>query len=82
MSKEESYAEIVVLIEPEDLPEEKISQYSVSQVAGKLRKVLEQSDEKKNALAQKGLQFNGRSLLIGPPGTDFESFVHHIAREH
>lgn len=82
MSKEESYAEIVVLIEPEDLPEERISQYSVSQIAEKLRKVLEQSEEKRNALAQKGLRFNGRSLLIGPPGTDFEAFINHIAREH
>ena len=35
---------------------------------------------KKN-MAESNLEFGGRVLLIGPPGTDFEAFSHHLCRE-
>ncbi|MFX1485420.1 MAG: AAA family ATPase, partial [Promethearchaeota archaeon] len=35
----------------------------------------------KDTLLKKGLQFGGRVLLIGPPGTDFDAFVYHLASE-
>ena len=72
----------MILIEPEEYPEQRISQFSVSILAEKLLTVLGHLEDKKKDLEGKGLQFNARTLLLGPPGTDLEAFVYHIAREH
>lgn len=81
LSREETYTEVIDLIEPEELPPREISQQSVIEDARKLKKELEGAKEHQSELQKLGLEFSGKTLLIGPPGTDFMSFVHHISTE-
>ena len=81
MSSEDPLTEVVILIDPEDLADERFSQLSVIERAKLFHSVLSTQANYKDMLERKGLSFGGRVLLIGPPGTDFEAFPHHIARE-
>jgi hypothetical protein len=79
--EESTYAEAVTLTEPENQPVERISQYSVVTKAMEHHSLLNRFDTLKQNMLDAGITFGARVLLIGPPGTDFEAFSHHICRE-
>ncbi|TFG29095.1 ATP-binding protein [Candidatus Thorarchaeota archaeon] len=81
MVEESTYAEAVTLTEPESLPVERVSQYSVVSKAMEHHTLMNRFDSMKRNMTEAGLEFGGRVLLIGPPGTDFEAFSHHLCRE-
>ncbi|MDF1539091.1 MAG: AAA family ATPase [Candidatus Thorarchaeota archaeon] len=81
MSRDDLLTEVVILIDPEDLADERFSQPAVIERAKLFRSVLSTHVNFRDVLEKKGLSFGGRVLLIGPPGTDFEAFPHHIAQE-
>ncbi len=81
MGEERIYAEAVTLTEPENQPVERISQYSVVTKAMEHHSLMSHYDSLKRNMSEAGLEFGGRVLLIGPPGTDFEAFSHHLCRE-
>ena len=79
--EESTYAEAVTLIEPENQPAERVSQYSVVTKAMEHHTLMNRFDSMKRNMSEVGLEFGARVLLIGPPGTDFEAFSHHLCRE-
>ncbi|MCK5265303.1 MAG: ATP-binding protein [Candidatus Thorarchaeota archaeon] len=81
MVEESTYAEAVTLTEPESQPVERISQYSVVTKAMEHHSLMNRFDSMKRKMSEVGLEFGARVLLIGPPGTDFEAFSHHLCRE-
>ncbi|MFW9919201.1 MAG: AAA family ATPase [Candidatus Thorarchaeota archaeon] len=81
MSRPDAITEVVILEEPEDLDADRFSQPSVLDKAKKFQSVLAKYGSFREKLHGKGLIFGGRVLLLGAAGTDFESFVHHIAYE-
>lgn len=81
MSGKESFAEAVTLTEPEKLPTDRISQYSIVTKAMEYHTLMNRYDAMKQSFSEMNLEFGGSVLLIGPPGTDFESFSHHLCRE-
>jgi len=81
LGEETVYAEVVTLVEPENQPTTRISQYSIVTEAMEFQILLERYENSKRELADTGLKFGGRILLIGPSGTDFEAFTHHLCRE-
>jgi hypothetical protein len=81
LSEKESFAEAVMLTEPEKLPADRISQYSIITKAMEYHTLLNRYDTMKQSFSEMNLEFGGRVLLIGPPGTDFESFSYHLCRE-
>ncbi|MDH4212557.1 MAG: ATP-binding protein [Candidatus Thorarchaeota archaeon] len=81
MGEERIYAEAVTLIEPEKQPTNRLSQYSVVTKAIEYHSLINRFDKVKRNLTDTGMQFGGRVLLIGPTGTDFEAFTHHLCRE-
>jgi len=74
-------SELVDILGPEDLPERYLSQESVEKYARELHTILSRLDALKPKLEQAGAGLSGRTLLIGPPGCDFESFVYYLVRE-
>lgn len=81
LGEEKIYAEAVTLTEPENQPAVRISQYSVVTKAMEYQTLIKSYTEIKKGLADTGLEFGGRVLLIGPAGTDFEAFSHYLCRE-
>ncbi|MGY5873091.1 MAG: ATP-binding protein [Candidatus Thorarchaeota archaeon] len=81
MGEERIYAEAVTLTEPESQLAERISQYSVVTKAMEHHSLMNRYDSLKRNMSEAGLEFGGRVLLIGPPGTDFDAFSHHLCRE-
>ena len=81
MGEERTYAEAVTLTEPENQPVERVSQYSVVTKAIEHQTLINRFDSMKRNMSDAGLEFGARVLLIGPPGTDFEAFSHHLCRE-
>jgi SpoVK/Ycf46/Vps4 family AAA+-type ATPase len=81
LSREDTYTEVIDLVEPEELAPREISQQSVMDAAMKLKKELEKAKESQSELEKLGLKFGGKTLLIGPPGTDFISFVNHVSTD-
>ncbi|MFX0044240.1 MAG: AAA family ATPase [Candidatus Hermodarchaeota archaeon] len=81
MGKEEAYEDTVLLVTPEEMPKERLSQFSVLESAKDFHEKLQRFSRQKKELADRGLMFGGRVLLIGSVGTDFETFIHHLARE-
>ncbi|MFW9910288.1 MAG: AAA family ATPase [Candidatus Thorarchaeota archaeon] len=81
MSRDEPLAEVVILTEPEDLSVDRFSQTSVVEKAKLFHSVLSRFTSFRDSLQKKGLLFGGRILLIGPSGTDFEAFAHHLSLE-
>ncbi|TFG28848.1 ATP-binding protein [Candidatus Thorarchaeota archaeon] len=81
MGEERTYAEVVSLVEPENLLPTRLSQYSVATKAMEQHVLVKRFDAIKKEMTENGLEFGGRTLLIGPPGTDFEAFSHYLCRE-
>ncbi len=81
MSRDDLLSEVIILKDPEDLSTERFSQPSVVERAKLFHSILSGYPTFKATLQKKGLQFGGRVLLVGPPGTDFEAFIFHIALE-
>ncbi len=81
MSKEETYEDTVMLVTPEEMPKERLSQFSVLESAREFLGKVQRFNGQKKELAERGLRFGGRVLLIGSVGTDFEAFIHHLTLE-
>ncbi|MGY5859549.1 MAG: ATP-binding protein [Candidatus Thorarchaeota archaeon] len=81
MVEESTYAEAVTLTEPENQPVERVSQYSVVTKAMEHHSLMNRFDSLQQNMSEAGIEFGARVLLIGPPGTDFDAFSHHLCRE-
>ncbi len=81
MGEEEEFVEMVTLTTPEQVPIERVSQYAVVTFATEFLQLLRRYDALKAQMADRGMVFGGKVLLIGPPGTDFGAFTHFLARE-
>jgi SpoVK/Ycf46/Vps4 family AAA+-type ATPase len=81
LSDEKTYAENVRLTEPEQLPTERVSQYSIEKLATEFQSLLKRFSSLKGKLSETGTKFGGRVLLIGSVETDFGAFVHFLGRE-
>ncbi len=81
LGSEDYLAEPVELIRPEDIPEIRISQESVLRYASEFQLILSKHETLKTQLDQVGVDFSGRVMLIGQPGSDFESFIYHLVRD-
>ncbi|MBD3407132.1 MAG: AAA family ATPase [Candidatus Lokiarchaeota archaeon] len=81
MGEDDSFIEMVRLIAPEELSLDRISQRSLINFGEQYISAFRRSIEMKDQLNEMNLQFGGRALLIGPEGTDFETFITHIATE-
>jgi SpoVK/Ycf46/Vps4 family AAA+-type ATPase len=75
------YADTVILTRPEDLDKNRLSQYSIKEMAKTFHEAITRFGNLSEDLRTKGLVFGGRVLLIGSVGTDFEAFVQHLSRE-
>jgi hypothetical protein len=78
---EERIAEIAELRGPEDLDERYLGQKSVEILAQELQSIIAKTDQMKAKLNQFGGNLNARTLLIGPIGSDFETFIQYLVRE-
>ncbi|MFX1605980.1 MAG: AAA family ATPase [Promethearchaeota archaeon] len=81
MGEDREFIETVTLTTPEQVPVERVSQYSVVNFAMEYLQLIRRYDVLKAKMTASGLEFGGRGLLIGPPGTDFGAFPHFLARE-
>ncbi|TXT55942.1 MAG: ATP-dependent zinc metalloprotease FtsH 4 [Candidatus Thorarchaeota archaeon] len=81
MGEDDSFIEMVRLIAPENLSLDRISQRSLINYAEQYARTFRRAIEMKDQLEELDLQFGGRVLLIGPPGTDFETFITYLATE-
>ncbi|MFW9793338.1 MAG: ATP-binding protein [Candidatus Thorarchaeota archaeon] len=81
MGEDREIVEMVSLTTPEQVPIERVSQYSVVTFATEFLQLLRRYDVMKVQMVERGLEFGGRVLLLGPPGTDFGAFTHFLARE-
>ncbi len=78
---EDSLAGLVHLLEPEEVVLTQISQPSVTAEADRFLTTLRGLREYSESLTRLDLLFGGRVLLVGPPGTDFRTFVDRLATE-
>jgi len=81
LSKEKEFIESVTLTTPEQVPIERVSQYSVVNFAMEFLQLVRRYEVLKAKMDERGLELGGRVLLIGPPGSDFGAFPHFLARE-
>ncbi|MFW9975739.1 MAG: AAA family ATPase [Candidatus Thorarchaeota archaeon] len=81
LGEDREFIENVTLTTPEQVPIERISQYSVVTFATEYLQLLRRYDTLKAKMDEKGMEFGGRVLLIGPPGSDFGAFPYFLARE-
>ncbi|OLS31337.1 MAG: ATP-dependent zinc metalloprotease FtsH 4 [Candidatus Thorarchaeota archaeon AB_25] len=81
MGEDRDFIETVTLTTPEQVPTERVSQYSVVNFAMEFLQLLRRYDVLKAQMSERGLEFGGKVLLIGPPGSDFGAFPHFLARE-
>ena len=81
VTKDETFTEAVRIIAPEKLPDDRINQLTVRERAREFHSILGRFQKHKASFEARGVEFGGRVLLFGPPGTDFQSFVHHLATE-
>ncbi|MHA2360051.1 MAG: AAA family ATPase, partial [Candidatus Thorarchaeota archaeon] len=81
MGEDREFVEMVTLTTPEQVPTERVSQYTVVTYAAEFLQLLRRYDALKVKMEDIGMEFGGRVLLIGPPGTDFGAFTHFLARE-
>ncbi len=79
MEESDLYSEMVELIEPSEIKSGGLDQYSVINEALSYLATLERYIIVKDQLADLGVQYDGRVLLIGPPGTDFAGFTAKVA---
>ncbi|MHA1964970.1 MAG: AAA family ATPase [Candidatus Thorarchaeota archaeon] len=81
MGEDRDFIETVTLTTPEQVPTERVSQYSVVNFAMEFLKLLRRYDVLKAQMSERGLEFGGKVLLLGPPGSDFGAFPHFLALE-
>jgi len=81
LGEDKDFIETVTLTTPEQVPIERVSQYSVVNFAMEFLQVLKRYKVLETKMEERGLEFGGRVLLIGPPGSDFGAFPHFLARE-
>ncbi|MHA2395366.1 MAG: AAA family ATPase [Candidatus Thorarchaeota archaeon] len=81
MGEDRDFIETVTLTTPEQVPTERVSQYSVVNFAMEFLQLLRRYDVLKAQMSERGLEFGGKVLLIGPPGSDFGAFPHFLTRE-
>ena len=81
MGEDREFVEMVTLTTPEQVATERVSQYTVVTYAAEFLQLLRRYDALKAKMEDRGMEFGGRVLLIGPPGTDFGAFIHFLARE-
>ena len=81
MGEEDTYADIIRLTRPEQIPTGQMRQYAVEEWAREYHKIVTDYSKVSHELSEFGITFGGRVLLVGPPGTDFEAFVNHLAIE-
>jgi len=81
MGDEESHAETLQLVMPEEILANRVSQSSVRDRAADFLAVIRRQASQKPELEERSIEFGGRAVLIGSLGTDFEAFVNHIAIE-
>jgi len=81
LGEDREFIETVTLTTPEQVPVERISQYSVVTFATEYLQLLRRYDTLKAKMDDRGMDFGGRVLLVGPPGNDFGAFPHFLARE-
>jgi len=81
LGEDREFIETVTLTTPEQVQSERVSQYSVVNFAMEFLQLLRRYDVLKAKMTEKGMEFGGRVLLVGPPGSDFGAFSHFLARE-
>jgi replication-associated recombination protein RarA len=81
VGSDEKIAEIADLKGPEDIDERYLGQKSVELLAQELQSVIAKKDDMRVKLDQFGEILNARTLLIGPVGSDFDTFVQYLVRE-
>ncbi|MFX1439062.1 MAG: AAA family ATPase [Promethearchaeota archaeon] len=81
MGEDNIYADTVILTRPEDLDNNRLSQYSILEMAKMFHESISRFDNLSDDLRKKGFAFGGKVLLIGSVGTDFEAFVQYLSRE-
>ncbi|MHA3963953.1 MAG: AAA family ATPase [Candidatus Thorarchaeota archaeon SMTZ1-45] len=81
MGEGKRFIETVTLITPEQVPKEQIDQYSVVNFASEFLQIIKRYDALKTKMDERGLEFGGRVLLLGPSGCDFCAFPYFLARE-
>jgi SpoVK/Ycf46/Vps4 family AAA+-type ATPase len=81
VGEEDTYADVIQLTRPEQVLTENIRQYTIEEWAREFHNLVEIYSKISHELKEFGIDFGGRILLIGPPGTDFETFVNHLAIE-
>lgn len=81
MGENGKFIETVTLTTPEQVPTERIDQYSVVNFATEFLQLIKRYDILKAKMNERGLEFGGRVLLLGPPGCDFNAFPNFLARE-
>jgi SpoVK/Ycf46/Vps4 family AAA+-type ATPase len=81
LGEEREFIETVTLTTPEQVPTERVSQYSIVNFAMEFLQLLRRYDVLKAKMEEKGMEFGGKVLLIGPPGSDFGAFPYFLARE-
>ncbi len=81
LGEDRDFIEVVTLTTPEQVSIERVSQYSVVNFAMEFLQLLRRYDVLKVQMDERSLEFGGKVLLIGPPGSDFGAFPHFLARE-
>lgn len=81
MGENGKFIETVTLTTPEQVPTERIDQYSVVNFATEFLQLIKRYDTLKAKMNERGLEFGGRVLLLGPPSCDFSAFPNFLARE-
>ena len=81
MGEDKEFIETVSLTTPEQVPMERVNQHAVVSFATEYLSLLRRYDAIKTQMSERGLEFGGRVLLVGPPGTDFLAFPYFLARE-
>jgi SpoVK/Ycf46/Vps4 family AAA+-type ATPase len=81
VGEEDTYADVIRLTRPEQIPTGQMSQYSIEEWAREFHKIILDYSKFSHEIKEFGIPFGGRVLLAGPPGTDFETFVNHLAIE-
>ena len=78
---DQPYAESLRLVTPEEIPANRVSQFSVRERAAEFLSSVRRRAGLKGELEERGIQFGGRVLLVGCAGTDFDTFVSHLSVE-
>ncbi|MGQ4913062.1 MAG: AAA family ATPase [Candidatus Thorarchaeota archaeon] len=81
MAEDTVYTDIIKVVEPEQISPERIGQFSLERLATEFQSVLSRFEAKRAQMLDDGLDFDGRVLLVGRAGTDFETFANQLCRE-